>query len=116
MLRRARLYSLFFFLMIRRPPRSTLFPYTTLFRSGSGYMQVRQDIVVQFQDGPPTNLGPLFRHVLRGAKITKETFNWKRSEEHTSELQSPDHLVCRLLLEKKKNMTARHARACIRRC
>src|SRR6476660_10071889 len=68
----------FFFLMIRRPPRSTLFPYTTLFRSA----------------GPPRD----DRHgdlALHGVD--------RRSEEHTSELQSPDHLVCRLLLEKKKN-------------
>src|SRR5258708_10805911 len=73
----------FFFLMIRRPPRSTLFPYTTLFRSYrvmlSGMLDLNQ--VQQF-------LG-------RGRKLA-------RSEEHTSELQSPDHLVCRLLLEKKK--------------
>src|SRR6476660_10372094 len=69
----------FFFLMIRRPPRSTLFPYTTLFRSG--------DARGQPGDGAE-NRGSA-KHC--------------RSEEHTSELQSPDHLVCRLLLEKKKN-------------
>src|ERR671923_2016281 len=73
------LFFFFFFLMIRRPPRSTLFPYTTLFRSavrrrGRGRRRARR----------PARSG-------RG-----------RSEEHTSELQSPDHLVCRLLLEKKK--------------
>src|SRR6266487_5701570 len=69
-------FLFFFFLMIRRPPRSTLFPYTTLFRS------------------PPRACfpGP-------GSRIQR----WPRSEEHTSELQSPVHLVCRLLLEKKKN-------------
>src|SRR6185436_20619985 len=72
--------SSFFFLMIRRPPRSTLFPYTTLFRSHP----------------PRSTVG--FRH-----RISRK-FPWRRvrSEEHTSELQSPDHLVCRLLLEKKK--------------
>src|SRR5215216_7574644 len=69
----------FFFLMIRRPPRSTLFPYTTLFRSHRAAQH----------DGP----GPQ-RGMARPA----------RSEEHTSELQSPDHLVCRLLLEKKKKI------------
>src|SRR5258708_11639545 len=76
----------FFFLMIRRPPRSTLFPYTTLFRS-------------RWRD----------RHGLRqlhaGVAGTVRKFRERRparSEEHTSELQSPDHLVCRLLLEKKK--------------
>src|SRR6185436_20426293 len=72
------IFFFFFFLMIRRPPRSTLFPYTTLFRSGCDPR--RSD-----DDGR--------RHV--GDRLP-------RSEEHTSELQSPDHLVCRLLLEKKK--------------
>src|SRR5215216_7813850 len=68
----------FFFLMIRRPPRSTLFPYTTLFRSRSACAG----------SATPSS-GPTPR-------------SCARSEEHTSELQSPDHLVCRLLLEKKK--------------
>src|SRR6266850_5780054 len=76
----------FFFLMIRRPPRSTLFPYTTLFRSGRGPR-------------------PLFRRnaIIRSA--TRAGSPPPRSEEHTSELQSPCNLVCRLLLEKKKNNT-----------
>src|SRR2546422_4878377 len=65
--------------MIRRPPRSTLFPYTTLFRSTS----------------PPAQKA-------RPAPVTTTTLTWSRSEEHTSELQSRLHLVCRLLLEKKK--------------
>src|SRR6478752_8572248 len=69
----------FFFLMIRRPPRSTLFPYTTLFRSAGGVGHAR-----------PRRRAPLDGH--------------RRSEEHTSELQSRLHLVCRLLLEKKKNL------------
>src|SRR5258708_26109478 len=70
--------------MIRRPPRSTLFPYTTLFRSQEKieYRNIRHPM-----DYP--SLGSTFKNV-------------DRSEEHTSELQSPDHLVCRLLLEKKK--------------
>src|SRR5258708_12846647 len=73
----------FFFLMIRRPPRSTLFPYTTLFRS-----RVR-GLMCENSAG-------------RGnSKLSPDRTS--RSEEHTSELQSPDHLVCRLLLEKKKN-------------
>src|SRR5438552_10440100 len=71
--------------MIRRPPRSTLFPYTTLFRSDRGH-----------------RLGP-GRADERASPLGQLV---KRSEEHTSELQSPDHLVCRLLLEKKKK---RHA-------
>src|SRR5258707_4357364 len=76
------LFFFFFFLMIRRPPRSTLFPYTTLFRSTS-----HQPLAI-FCTAPT----PL--HTLRA---------WLRSEEHTSELQSRQYLVCRLLLEKKKN-------------
>src|SRR5256885_3555968 len=77
----------FFFLMIRRPPRSTLFPYTTLFRSRLAEIVERRVLELQAH---------LFRNHLRRAR--------ERSEEHTSELQSPCNLVCRLLLEKKKNM------------
>src|SRR5438552_6120310 len=73
--------------MIRRPPRSTLFPYTTLFRSGLAAAAV----VPPRRARPPERAeGTAMRHPV------------SRSEEHTSELQSPDHLVCRLLLEKKK--------------
>src|SRR5258708_14851614 len=88
----------FFFLMIRRPPRSTLFPYTTLFRSKKARV--------------------MRSHVARGIGVARDRrchgsasgiplqrrsrATPMRSEEHTSELQSPDHLVCRLLLEKKK--------------
>src|SRR5438552_7457711 len=80
----------FFFLMIRRPPRSTLFPYTTLFRSTPDGM------VVVVRDHLRTVL-------MRTATPFPCTYAcFVRSEEHTSELQSPDHLVCRLLLEKKK--------------
>src|SRR5690348_17552953 len=81
--------QLVFFLMIRRPPRSTLFPYTTLFRSRGrhGARPPRPDgDVAGAPDGDVEDLGV-------------------RSEEHTSELQSPVHLVCRLLLEKKKKPT-----------
>src|SRR5437773_9672268 len=94
------MFLLFFFLMIRRPPRSTLFPYTTLFRSlGTEMAQVdvadhgpRQDAVVL--------------HRLRRPRPGRAV----RSEEHTSELQSHHDLVCRLLLEKKKkkNKTTLH--------
>src|SRR5258708_27162605 len=73
--------------MIRRPPRSTLFPYTTLFRSR-----------------PSASIEPLRCSTRRSIRpSSKAVFSARRSEEHTSELQSPDHLVCRLLLEKKKN-------------
>src|SRR5258708_23807663 len=81
----------FFFLMIRRPPRSTLFPYTTLFRSISPRAQ-RPITAIRRNARPGEGSGGDAR--LR-----------YRSEEHTSELQSPDHLVCRLLLEKKKQTT-----------
>src|SRR3989442_15274966 len=80
-------FFLFFFLMIRRPPRSTLFPYTTLFRSQ--HIQIR---TVEMRHAM-VSLKQLV--VLRRAASC-------RSEEHTSELQSRPHLVCRLLLEKKK--------------
>src|SRR5258708_19840704 len=84
--------------MIRRPPRSTLFPYTTLFRS-------------QFRQGHRTYRRCRARRDRRehprkdGAQLGAI---FSRSEEHTSELQSPDHLVCRLLLEKKKQASTTH--------
>src|SRR5258708_8919736 len=78
--------------MIRRPPRSTLFPYTTLFRSL--YSRRWGD------DGPPKREQILKRN--GGLDLDQLNVIPWRSEEHTSELQSPDHLVCRLLLEKKK--------------
>src|SRR2546426_4640582 len=87
----------FFFLMIRRPPRSTLFPYTTLFRSSpSGLTNLRLilfgALIIFFLVVEPEGLNRLWRNI--------------RSEEHTSELQSPCNLVCRLLLEKKKKAIA----------
>src|SRR5256885_13171806 len=85
----------FFFLMIRRPPRSTLFPYTTLFRSTSPRRHRTAGLLavtLQSTLGRPHE----GQHSASGG--------WRsRSEEHTSELQSPCNLVCRLLLEKKKN-------------
>src|SRR2546429_10020687 len=80
----SRIFFFFFFLMIRRPPRSTLFPYTTLFRSPR---RLRRAVkaTMRFETKPGETLRP-------------------RSEEHTSELQSRLHLVCRLLLEKKKKI------------
>src|SRR5258708_13890375 len=77
--------------MIRRPPRSTLFPYTTLFRSVIGVASAL---------GVPIDM--LFISALL-ISVPSDELMLMRSEEHTSELQSPDHLVCRLLLEKKKN-------------
>src|SRR3989442_7711658 len=95
--------------MIRRPPRSTLFPYTTLFRSEE---ELEAGILKHRSEAVPKNLPPLAadesldaeylaflrKRFIPGAKL--------RSEEHTSELQSRPHLVCRLLLDKKKSTTA----------
>src|SRR5256885_2757807 len=108
-------FFFFFFLMIRRPPRSTLFPYTTLFRSdfwrpvtgiresdlgtgptglGDGNASTTGDLTFTPMGAPASNLtGPNFTPPFR-------------SEEHTSELQSPCNLVCRLLLEKKKKKSS----------
>src|SRR5258708_11159905 len=83
--------------MIRRPPRSTLFPYTTLFRS-------RVARTLADLDGAG-KIGRL--HLAEALSYRALAKTCGRSEEHTSELQSPDHLVCRLLLEKKKKETAR---------
>src|SRR3712207_7872312 len=95
----------FFFLMIRRPPRSTLFPYTTLFRSHGVVTQVPPAIIRQLLrapvDLPPAQgLEGLMVHDQYAARCLALRV---RSEEHTSELQSRQYLVCRLLLEKKKN-------------
>src|SRR2546426_2772457 len=92
-------FVFFFFLMIRRPPRSTLFPYTPLFRSPFGVLELLARVEALLRRaappgrdgaGPPERIGD-------------------RSEEHTSELQSPCNLVCRLLLEKKKNNLRRRS-------
>src|SRR5688572_33486756 len=95
----------FFFLMIRRPPRSTLFPYTTLFRSEYFFDHGFRDILyaVGMVPGKVPRVARLTR---RGARITT-IVDSVRSEEHTSELQSQSNLVCRLLLEKKKNVRIR---------
>src|SRR2546426_4537836 len=78
--------------MIRRPPRSTLFPYTTLFRSDRSYRRPRRGWAWRI----------VRTSVSRSARLI--AFEFLRSEEHTSELQSPCNLVCRLLLEKKKKL------------
>src|SRR5690606_40647316 len=96
---------LFFFLRLRRPPRSTLFPYTTLFRSvHAGSISFFADYVERVLKNSPI-------HKAAGA-LQWATHRWvtrklhqNRSEEHTSELQSRENLVCRLLLEKKKKQT-----------
>src|SRR5688572_32072849 len=88
-----------FFLMIRRPPRSTLFPYTTLFRSaaGEGHFPV---VALAAQA-----LAQPVQHALLVVYEQEAAHGQARSEEHTSELQSQSNLVCRLLLEKKKKIT-----------
>src|SRR3712207_7720582 len=102
-----------FFVMIRQPPRSTLFPYTTLFRSdGEGARADADDVARRLGDDQPRALAgahgavaavAVERHGERAARLL-------RSEEHTSELQSRQYLVCRLLLEKKKRRRPRLTR------
>src|SRR2546429_6265146 len=98
---------MFFFLMIRRPPRSTLFPYTTLFRSQQVETRHRNEAprkcTTQRRPGPGVLMGFFLYNALCPEKVAE-----KRSEEHTSELQSRLHLVCRLLLEKKKEQHIYH--------
>ena len=114
--------------MIRRPPRSTLFPYTTLFRSALGsnqrhvpYRNSKLTFLLQDSLGPSSKVGQKYDPKLKSSLLNMSsvlgldvrqhqssgTFCWRvtRSEEHTSELQSPCNLVCRLLLEKKKQTT-----------
>src|SRR2546422_5107591 len=94
--------------MIRRPPRSTLFPYTTLFRSlpyiwaNRLHFETREYVIrreLLFEEGDPANPDVLYE-----SERNLRRLNFLRSEEHTSELQSRLHLVCRLLLEKKKTI------------
>src|SRR3712207_6969080 len=93
--------DLFFFLMIRRPPRSTLFPYTTLFRSPLTRSMILTTPSDEASAGRPTAMRSPCVATLRPETLT-DCGSVKRSEEHTSELQSRQYLVCRLLLEKKK--------------
>src|SRR5258708_18793874 len=86
--------------MIRRPPRSTLFPYTTLFRSLAPRKPESFDDAADFIDES-------HRKFIRRSRLPIPGPAQMRSEEHTSELQSPDHLVCRLLLEKKNEISQR---------
>src|SRR2546427_1715133 len=99
--------------MIRRPPRSTLFPYTTLFRSERSELVAQAELYQEFC--------ALLKHVVeaeemlrdpRGEPGVKDLAREERSEEHTSELQSQSNLVCRLLLEKKKPRTCKFGHVC----
>src|SRR2546430_7677794 len=93
--------SFFFFLMIRRPPRSTLFPYTTLFRSAVYFVVGKLGLRLAFVHVSATTVWPPTGIALAAFLL--------RSEEHTSELQSQSNLVCRLLLEKKKRQNDQSA-------
>src|SRR3712207_8350948 len=90
------MFYVFFFLMIRRPPRSTLFPYTTLFRS-----RLHRD-EDPYRDPCGPHCSARMRTGVREPRQGQAARRGRRSEEHTSELQSRQYLVCRLLLEKKK--------------
>src|SRR2546422_8562326 len=97
--------------MIRRPPRSTLFPYTTLFRSNVTLISVDEPMLDDSPTGKLTGtmltaLGQFYSDSL--SSRVRYRFELHRSEEHTSELQSRLHLVCRLLLEKKNNTTSKN--------
>src|SRR5690348_17888927 len=101
------IYLTFVFLMIRRPPRSTLFPYTTLFRSPASSAPRTSAILLGPRASPSSVPASPARPMRQKpaspiSSRARARFTTRRSEEHTSELQSPVHLVCRLLLEKKK--------------
>src|SRR3712207_8667168 len=95
---------IFFFLMIRRPPRSTLFPYTTLFRSNSAKKLIKF-IALVHDIGKATPAFQTKEGFINSVDLDFALMEKLRSEEHTSELQSRQYLVCRLLLEKKKQQT-----------
>src|SRR3712207_7767376 len=105
------MFLVFFFLMIRRPPRSTLFPYTTLFRSGSederrgAEARERRAVGRAEGRGARRHRAGTARRDGAGRSRRRRRAGRPRSEEHTSELQSRQYLVCRLLLEKKKTIS-----------
>src|SRR5438876_5814593 len=103
------MYFLFFFLLIRRPPRSTLFPYTTLFRSlkmgrHAESIEMYRKALAADPHFNSSHVGIAANLMYQEKHDAARAEELKRSEEHTSELQSPVHLVCRLLLEKKKKI------------
>src|SRR3712207_8240085 len=103
------MFLLYVFLMIRRPPRSTLFPYTTLFRSSLYKISYLNDILSKVSFTPVSSINVssyvpvilVIENLLPQLVHSKNKLSLERSEEHTSELQSRQYLVCRLLLEKK---------------
>src|SRR3712207_7078627 len=98
---------MFFFLMIRRPPRSTLFPYTTLFRSAAAGKNNRRLIAETFGRVITQKMKHVPHPERRSVLAEIEQRYPRRSEEHTSELQSRQYLVCRLLLEKNTSRSSR---------
>src|SRR5688572_31093774 len=94
----------YFFFMIRRPPRSTLFPYTTLFRSPGKERQVLSHCQVFIERELLGHIADRLLDLMALAADVETRDPSRRSEEHTSELQSQSNLVCRLLLEKKKQL------------
>src|SRR3712207_7679327 len=101
--------------MIRRPPRSTLFPYTTLFRSSCSpprsapLLETPSPLPCSPAGSPVVTAVPHNSTIAAGIPADCSTVTWGRSEEHTSELQSRQYLVCRLLLEKKKKQKLQHS-------
>src|SRR2546427_6125411 len=102
--------------MIRRPPRSTLFPYTTLFRSGVQYVAIPEFQAIGIAVGQQMSAALSGKVTVEQALSTSQTLADRemRSEEHTSELQSQSNLVCRLLLEKKKKQNTSSALCMLR--
>src|SRR3712207_7337646 len=98
--------------MIRRPPRSTLFPYTTLFRSREA-VEPAGDAVVEARAEIDHHVAAVHGEVRLVGPVHAEHAEKLRSEEHTSELQSRQYLVCRLLLEKKKNIRRKATAICL---
>src|SRR5690349_23497757 len=108
------MFDSIFFLMIRRPPRSTLFPYTTLFRSSASPCSRSSS---SRRALPPGTAAPSAGSTRAPASLNTGSWTWTRdrSEEHTSELQSRRDLVCRLLLEKKKKKKNKQIKQQVRR-
>src|SRR5438309_6200294 len=100
-----------FVLVVLRPPSSTLFPYTTLFRSVFLYL-ILQHLLASVRHNRQANLAATFKNSHHGSFVMHPRTSNARSEEHTSELQSQFHLVCRLLLEKKTSCAAERESPC----
>src|SRR5689334_24670724 len=106
------LFVCFLLLLLRRPPRSTLFPYTTLFRSSRCRRTSSCDATASSSSSSRAPAAPRRAPGVPGAVGARDELDELRSEEHTSELQSQFHLVCRLLLEKKKQSSPTSITSC----